>query len=270
MQQTSSIFSEDALSLDSFLIDSHCHLDAEEFDSDRDEVFERARAAGVRKILVPATTRNRWSGLARLCARIPGLYAAYGLHPMFLQEHQPSDHLELDDFIREHPICAIGECGLDFYVPGLDQVQQLELLRPQLQLARKRNLPVILHAHHALDPLLAEVRRVGNLRGIVHSFSGSAEQARQWCRQGFLLGFGGPVTYPRAKRLQSVVTNLPLQHLVLESDAPDQPLFGYQGMRNEPVLLLNILQQVAKLRNQDAARIAEASTANILKIFQLP
>lgn len=250
------------------MFDSHCHLDAPEFAEDRATVVARAQRAGVTRLLIPAVSRSGWLGIAKLCADDAACYPAYGLHPMALTEHNDADLAALSAFIAQHSTCAIGECGLDYFVPGLDPDRQLHILRPQLQLARELDLPVILHARRALDPLLQEVRRFDHLRGIVHSFSGSEEQAQQWLRQGFLLGIGGPVTYPRARRLQAIVARLPLSCLALETDAPDQPLFGHQGVRNEPALLAEVLGQIAKLRQQDAELIATATTRNVLGLIK--
>ncbi|MGE3106389.1 MAG: TatD family hydrolase, partial [Lysobacterales bacterium] len=249
------------------LFDSHCHLDAAEFDADRAQVLASARAAGVAAQLIPAVDRASWPAIATLVAREPGLYAAYGLHPMFLDRHTDADLAALPAFIAAHPTVAVGECGLDFFLPDADRDRQRAILRPQLELARERDLPVILHGRRALDALLAEVRSVGGLRGIVHSFSGSQEQARQWCQAGFLLGFGGPVSYPRASRLRAVVADLPLAHLALETDAPDQPLFGHQGQRNTPAHLPQVLAVIAELRQQDPATIATATTHNLRQLL---
>jgi len=252
------------------MFDSHCHLDAVEFAADRAAVLRRARQAGVTRLLIPAVTRSSWPLIAKLCADDSALYPAYGLHPMFLAEHATADVAALGAFVRQQPTAAIGECGLDFFLPGLEPQRQLEILRPQLQLARELDLPVILHARRALDPLLQEVRKIGRLRGIVHSFAGSEVQAQQWVRQGFLLGFGGPVTYPRALRLQAVVAQLPLASLALETDAPDQPLCGHQGQRNEPAMLPEVLNQIARLRRQEPALIASATTRNLLELIRRP
>lgn len=251
------------------LFDSHCHLDAAEFDPDRTAVLARARAVGVGAQLLPAVDRASWPKIAELVARESGLHAAYGLHPMFLARHDDADLAALPAFIAAHPTVAIGECGLDFFVADLDRERQRRILRYQLELAARLDLPVILHGRRALDDLLAEVRNAGTLRGVVHSFSGSAEQARQWCRAGFLLGFGGPVSYPRAHRLRAVVANLPLAHLVLETDAPDQPLCGYQGQRNEPARLPEVLAVVATLRNQDPLTLAAATNDNLRRLLRL-
>ena len=249
------------------LYDSHCHLDAAEFEADRDAVLARARAAGVTRQLLPAVDRESWDRIRDLCAREPGLRPAYGLHPMFLEHHAP-DHLQaLGDWLERERPAAVGECGLDYYVEGLDQDEQQRYLDGQLALARDLDLPVVLHARRAVDAIIASLRRVGGLRGVVHSWSGSEEQARQLFSLDFSLGIGGPVTYERAKRLRRTVADMPLEFLLLETDAPDQPGHGHRGERNEPAHLTQVLAEVAKLRGMPEAAVAEATTANALRLF---
>jgi TatD DNase family protein len=249
------------------LIDSHSHFDASEFDADRAPVLARARAAGVSRQIVPAIALDSFEKLRALCAAEQGLYPAYGLHPMFLQRHRPGHLAELAQWIEREKPLAIGECGLDFHVPGLDPELQRAYFQPQLELARDFALPVILHARHALDEVTAAIRRTGKLSGVVHSFSGSVEQAQQLWKLGFCLGIGGPVTYERARRLRGIVATMPIDFLLLETDSPDQPLHGSQGIRNEPARLLDVCACVAALRNTDAASVAEATSRNCERIF---
>lgn len=262
------------------LVDSHCHLDAAEFDPDRDAALARARAAGVARLLLPATHAAGWPKLRALCAADPGLFPAYGLHPVFLDQHRDAHLDDLRDWIRrEHPT-AIGECGLDFHVEGLDRDRQQHLFDGQLRLARDFDLPLVVHARRAVDAVIAAIRRIGGsqrgsgpgqaLRGVVHSFSGSLEQARQLWDAGFLLGLGGPVTYPRANRLRRLVAAMPLEFLLLETDAPDQPDAGIRGRRNEPARLAAVLEAIAQLRDEDPASIAAATTRNAERLFGLP
>ncbi len=210
------------------LLDSHSHFDAAEFDADRAQAHARALAAGVARQIVPAVDAAGWPKLKAVCAEFPGLFPAYGLHPMYLESHRPEHLHELREWMaRERPV-AVGECGLDFFVEGLDAEAQGFYFEGQLQLAREFDLPVIVHARRAVDAVIAAIRKVGRpesgvLRGVVHSFSGSAEQAAQLHKLGFLLGIGGPVTHERANRLRSLVATMPLEQLLLETDAPDHP-----------------------------------------------
>lgn len=254
----------------SVLVDSHCHLDASAFDPDRAAVIERAQALGVRQQVVPAVTAASWPKLREVCQQAPGLYPAYGLHPMFLAEHQFGHLPLLRGWIERERPCAIGECGLDFFVEGLDAGAQQTYFIGQLELAREFELPVIVHARRAVDAVIAAIRRIGGLRGVVHSFSGSPEQAAQLHRHGFLLGLGGPLTYERAQRLQRLVRGMPLEQLLLETDAPDQPDAGVRGQRNEPARLETIARHVAALRGMELEALAQATTENARRLFALP
>lgn len=252
------------------LVDSHCHLDADEFDADRAEVIERARAAGVSRQVVPAVTAASWSKLREVCAADEGLFAAYGLHPMFLSEHRHAHLPELRTWLeRERPV-AVGECGLDYFVDGLDPAEQLHYFDAQLRLAREFQLPVIVHARRAVDAVIAAIRKVGNLRGVVHSFSGSRQQAEHLWNQGFLLGLGGPVTYERARRLRELASTMPIETLLLETDAPDQPDAGIRGQRNEPARLRVVRDTIAELRGITPTDLAAATSANAERLFGLP
>ncbi|AWH53949.1 DNAase [Stenotrophomonas sp. ESTM1D_MKCIP4_1] len=252
------------------LVDTHCHLDASEFDPDRSTVIERARAAGVQAQVVPAVTAASWPKLRKVCQQASGLYPAYGLHPMFLAEHRPEHLQQLRAWIERERPCAIGECGLDFFVEDLDADAQQDYFIGQLKLARDFELPVIVHARRAVDAVIAAIRRVGGLRGVVHSFSGSPEQAAQLDKLGFLLGLGGPLTYERAQRLQRLIREMPLHQLLLETDAPDQPDAGIRGQRNEPARLSVIARHVAALRGTDVAAVAQATSENARRLFGLP
>lgn len=252
------------------LIDSHCHFDLPVFDADRAQVLERARAAGVARIVVPAIAAAGWPRLRAVCHQHPGLHPAYGLHPMFLDQHREDDLALLRTWIETERPCAVGECGLDFFVDGLDAERQRHFFRAQLQLAREHDLPVIVHARKAVEETIVTIRRIGGLRGVVHSFSGSPEQARQLADNGFLVSLGGPLTYERANRLRRLVASIPLDMLMLETDAPDQPDAGIAGQRNEPARLLAIAQAVAALRGQPVEEIAAATSANARRLFGLP
>lgn len=251
------------------LTDSHVHLDDSRFDGDRDQVIARARDADVKLQIIPGVDKTSWPRIRALCDDTDGLHPAYGLHPIFLNHHRP-DHVDaLGEWLQEHRAVAVGEIGLDFYVEGLGQDKQRDYFSRQLSLAREMDLPVIVHARKALQEVTLTLRKFDGLRGVVHSFSGSQEQARQLFELGFHIGIGGPVTYERAKRLHRVVSSMPLEFLLLETDAPDQPLCGHQGQRNEPERVREVLQSVARLRDEAPDVIARTTTANAKKLFGL-
>ena len=251
------------------LVDSHCHLDTREFDRDRTEVIARARVAGVMRQIVPAIDADGWPKLREICSSDPGLFPAYGLHPVFLASHQPDHLLHLRAWIQcERPV-AIGECGLDFHVADLDRALQQHYLDGQLALAKEFDLPLIVHARRAVEAVIGSLKRFDGVRGVIHSFSGSIEQARPLWDMGFMIGLGGPVTYERANRLRKLAATMPIDYLLLETDAPDQPDAQHRGQRNEPARLTNVLHAIARLRNQDPAEIAAITTANAERLFAL-
>ncbi len=251
------------------LIDSHCHFDAPAFDADRDALYQRARQAGVRHIITPAITATSWPGLRQICARYPGVHPAYGLHPMFQAEHRDDDIDRLQTWLeRERPV-AVGECGLDFYIPKPDKEKQTAIFRAQLALAQRFELPVIIHARKSVEAVMMLLREYPDVRGVMHSYSGSLEQARQLIERGFLLGFGGPLTWPRATRLRRIAATLPLESLLLETDAPDQPGEQHRGQRNEPAWLPEVAHTLAELRKISVDEVIEVTSDNARRLFSL-
>jgi TatD DNase family protein len=252
------------------LVDTHSHIDVDEFDADREQVVERARCAGVLHQVVPAIDAAGWPRLAAVCASLPGLHAAYGLHPVYLPAHLDAHLDDLRQRLQDGRAVAVGECGLDYFVEGLDANRQQVLFDAQLRLARHFDLPVIVHARRAVDAVIASIRRIGGLRGVVHSFSGSRQQAEMLWREGFLLGLGGPVTYERATRLRALAGDMPIEYLVLETDSPDQPDARHRGGRNEPARLVQVLTTIAELRGSTPEAVAAATTRNASKLFAIP
>jgi len=167
------------------LIDSHCHLDDDRFDADRDEVISEAAGLGVTRMIVPATSANRWDKIRQLCLHHDELYPAYGLHPMFIEQHQLSHLRELDEWLARERVVAVGECGIDFFKSRSDEKWQKQLFQEQLQLADNHRLPVIVHVRKAMDEVISLLRRQGRYGGVIHSFAGSEQQARQLYDLGF-------------------------------------------------------------------------------------
>ncbi|MEJ2610939.1 MAG: TatD family hydrolase [Candidatus Thiodiazotropha sp.] len=251
------------------LIDAHSHFDDERFDSDRPQALERARAVGIQEQIIPAIKKVWWPRIKQLCLTTPGLYPSYGLHPMFLGDHQEEDLTELHQWLIHEAPVAIGECGLDFAIQNPLPEQQQLFFEAQLQLALEFDLPVIIHARRSVEAVIHTLRRYPGIRGMLHSYSGSEQQARQLIDMGFYLSFGGPITYMRAKRLQRMVENLPLESLLLETDSPDQPGCDHPNSRNEPSFLTEVLNQVARLRNQPIERVANQILNNAHALFRL-
>lgn len=259
-----------------FWIDTHCHLDACEFDPDRAAVRAAARAAGVGQVVIPAVARSNWRTVREL-AQAGGDSYALGIHPLCTPGAREDDIELLSQELaarREDPrLVAIGEIGLDYFVPGLDEHRQQEIYRAQIALARKFDLPVLLHVRKSSDRVLQQLRKTPVRGGIAHAFNGSLQQARMFIDMGFKLGFGGAVTFDRANRIRQLATELPLSSLVLETDAPDIPphwvyttaeerAAGQPQGRNSPAELPRIAQVIAELRGIPVEALEEATTAN--------
>ena len=256
------------------LIDSHCHLDFPEFNHDRQQVIAAACERGVEAICIPGTESKRWQSLLQMTTDNNSqarLFPALGIHPWFIEQHNQKDLQILQQHLQSRDqIIAVGEIGLDYALKGADQEKQILWLTAQLELARQFQLPVILHARKAHDQILKQLRsRPVTRGGIVHAFSGSEQQAYQYIEQGVLIGLGGSITYPRASKTRTLAASLPLSAIVLETDAPDMPLHGYQGQRNEPARLVQVLATLAELRSESAAEIAETTRNNTLDLFAI-
>lgn len=249
------------------LFDSHCHLDFEIFDHDRDEILKRCQQLGISTIIVPGVTANSWDRLLTICRQSNVLHPALGLHPMFMSNHQEHHLSLLSDYVEKYQPIAIGEIGLDFYIDDHDKQSQLDLFETQLHLAHKTNLPVILHVRKAHDQTLKLLKKHQISKGIVHAFSGSQQQADNYIEQGFLLGIGGAITHDRATKLRSLFGNLPLTSIALETDAPDMPLASQQEKRNTPENIAEILTSLAQLRSENAEDIAHTTTNNCQRLF---
>jgi TatD DNase family protein len=251
------------------LIDVHSHFDDNRFDGDRAQALERAHGAGVYEQIIPAIKAAWWPRLKQLCETIPGLYPGYGLHPMFLPEHREEHLHELREWLAAERPVAIGECGLDFFIPDPQAERQQYFFEAQIGLAQEFDLPVIIHARRSVEEVITTLRRYPGLRGMLHSYSGSEQQARRLIDLGFYLSFGGPVTYERAKRLRRMVESLPLERLLLETDSPDQPGSRHPGQRNEPAFLPEVLELFSQLRREPADEIAAQTLHNAQSLFRL-
>ena len=251
------------------LIDTHCHLDFEVFDVDREQVLQEARDVGLIGIVVPGTHQQGWENLLSVCAAHDALYPVIGLHPMFLEQHQESDIEKLEYAINDSKPYAIGEIGLDYRDSVGDEGQQTFYFEQQVLLAQKKELPVILHILKAHDQALKILRNNPVCGGTVHAFNGSLQQAEQYIELGFKLGFGGMLTYERSSKLRKLATELPIESIVLETDAPDMTVFQHQYQRNSPVYLPYCLQALAEVRNEAPDFIAAQTTENAISVFKL-
>ena len=229
--------------------DTHCHLDFPEFDHDRDEVIAQCDQLGVKHILIPGVTAEKWPRVVRTAEMKDTFYSALGLHPMFLDRHEEAHLDQLEVFLNKESSVAVGEIGLDFYVDGLDRKKQFMFFDAQLEIAKRHSLPVILHVRKAHDEVLKLLRQKKLVGGFVHAFSGSEQQAFQYIDLNFKLGFGGAVSYQRANKLRTILKNLSLTDFVLETDAPDMSPSTYKGGRNSPQYIPEIFELIVELRS---------------------
>ncbi|MEA3276631.1 MAG: TatD family hydrolase [Pseudomonadota bacterium] len=251
------------------LIDTHCHLDVEAFDADRDRVIGAARAAGVVGVVVPGIQAAGWPGLLALCDSAPDLYPALGLHPVYLSQHREEDVTALERVLADNRPVAVGEIGLDFFVGELDRGRQGDLFEAQLAVAAQAGLPVLLHVRKAHDQVLAMLKRIRVPGGIVHAFGGSLQQAHRYIDLDFKLGFGGMLTFERSRKLRALARELPAEAMVLETDAPDLTVAAHRGERNSPEYLPDVLAALASVRGEDPTAVAAQTTRNARELLGL-
>lgn len=256
-------------------IDTHTHLDFPDFDTDRQQILARCAALGVERFVILGVFRQNWDRLWQMVSADQRLFAAFGLHPVYLLQHQDNHLQDLADYLQRlaaHPrCCAVGEIGLDYYLPQLNREHQQALFNAQLSIAADANLPVLLHVRRAHADTIAILKRYRSPRGgIVHAFAGSLEEAREYIKLGFKLGLGGAATWPQAKKLRRTVAALPLDSLVLETDSPDMAPSFHPHQRNSPEYLPQICATLAGLRGESAHTLASACLHNSYELFGWP
>ncbi|OZG72005.1 hypothetical protein BTA51_18580 [Hahella sp. CCB-MM4] len=251
-------------------IDSHCHLDLDAFDGDRGQVIDRSSAAGVERIVVPATTPESWERLLKLAETFSALRIAFGIHPYFLDDIPESALTELRRMIAGHRarIVAIGETGLDKMIE-VDFEKQQFFFAKQLEMAEEFGLPVIIHSRRAHDRVVAMVRRSSVRRGVVHGFAGSYQQGAAFWKLGLRLGVGGVITYERARKTRNAVAQMPVEALLLETDAPDMPLSGRQGERNSPEFVPEVFSCLVGIRREEPDLLHSQILENTRQLFSL-
>ena len=251
------------------MIDSHCHLDLPEFEPDWQDVLNSAVSKGVERILIPGTTVSGWQRQQNMAADNAQLDVAFGLHPYFFPDEPENALAALREQLQTTTIkpVAIGEIGIDCAIDTPVKAQQA-LFEAQLEMASEQSLPVILHHRRSHHLLLESIKRSRFTQGgVIHAFSGSEQVARQYIDVGFKLGIGGTITYSRAQKTRQTVANIPLQHLLLETDAPDMPMSGRQGARNEPQFIGEVVAALADLHGITPEAVIEQTTANYFALF---
>ena len=251
------------------LIDSHCHLDFPQFEPDYHETLQQCPKQGVEKIVIPGVIAENWGRILNCTNASPLLYPAIGLHPLYLDHHTPKDFQTMEQLLIDYPeINAVGEIGLDYYPAEIDREKQLALFVEQQKIAWKHQRPLLLHVRKAHTATLQLLQKNKSHGGIVHAFSGSLEQAREYIELGFLIGIGGVAARPNAKKLHRVIREIPATSIALETDAPDLPPIWAQGERNSPLQLPAITQTIATLRQQSLESLAEQSSKNVIKVLK--
>jgi TatD DNase family protein len=249
------------------IIDSHCHLDFDAFNCDRNAVIEHAHNKGVKHIIIPGVKRNSWDRIRAICENNTQIHACYGLHPYFAGEHTDEDIIQLRHWLENNDCVAVGECGLDYRNNQADRQVQIKFFNAQLDTAHALEKPVVIHSVRATEDAIGSIKSRPGLRGMIHSYSGSYEQARQLIDLGFYISFGGAITYDSARKLRAIANSIPLDSILLETDAPDQPDADHFNQRNEPAYLVNVLQCLSELRDEPIKEIAAQTTKNAQDLF---
>jgi len=251
------------------LIDSHCHLDFEIFDNDRQQVIQRANNNDVYDFVIPGTEETRWDRIKKLCTENKNMHACYGLHPYWVTNKKQTVLHQLDEYIDSNKPVALGECGLDFRPQQADKKTQLNFFEAQLSIALNNQLPVVIHSVKATETVIQSIKKYPGLHGMVHSFSGSLMQAEQLIALNFFISIGGSITFDNAVKIKKTAKKIPLSALLLETDAPDQSDQKNQNHRNEPAFLINTLESISSLRNEAKESIAQQTTLNAKSLFRL-
>jgi TatD DNase family protein len=263
---------------DSHFFDSHCHFDFVDFDQDREQIWRDCNARGIQHLMIPGVAPEQWQIAAAIANQHKNIVIGVGLHPHWIQKDLADESIphyltnirqQLEQNTQQQNCVAVGECGLDSFIETSMDLQQ-QVLAVHLQLAQEAELPLIIHcckAHNELFTLLQHYELPAG--GVIHAFSGSYELAARYWAMGFRLGIGGTITYDRAQKTRAAVKQLPLEAILLETDAPDMPLSGKQGERNSPVNIIEIAQALADLRGETLASIAAQTTRNAQTLFMI-
>ncbi|WP_300174548.1 TatD family hydrolase [uncultured Aliivibrio sp.] len=254
------------------LIDSHCHLDFSPFAGNEAYYLQKAQEKGVSKFIVPSVNQSNWTRVVSLSQQYESIYYALGVHPLFILDDYQNEIELLKQFVQKHrdKCVAIGECGLDFLGSECNRDIQIHVFREQCLLAKTYQLPLIVHSRKSHDHILKILREIKPKKGgVIHGFSGSLQQANQFINLGFYIGVGGVISYERAIKTKRTISELSLEHLILETDAPDMPLSGFQGVPNSPDKIQNILECLILLRKESRETIANTVCRNTNHLFDI-
>lgn len=251
------------------MIDSHIHLDDARFDHDRDQLIKSAQEAGVSRFVVPAVTVNKFPALLKIAKEHDMVAYTLGLHPYYIDQHGANDLEFLSRSLQDSGAVGVGECGLDYHLKDLDKKKQNLFFEAQIILAKHFDLPLILHVRGAIDAVFNLLKKHDYFKAVMHSFNGSIEQAKQIIETGVYLGFGPAACNPKAAKLKALIEFVPTQHMMLETDAPDQPFYDRYGERNLPIDLLRVNAEIAKIKQLPPIDLAEQTETNTKNLFKL-
>ena len=251
------------------MIDAHIHLDDKRFDIDRDDLIKQALNVGIKQFITPAVSISGFTKLKELSLQYSSIIPSYGLHPYFIDQHKKDDIKYLDMWLSANKSCAVGECGLDYFLKDLDKDIQQFYFDAQIELAKKYDLPLILHARGAVDAVFSALKNANYYNAMIHSYNGSIEQTRQLIDKGIKFSFGGAICNPNAYKLHKLIKYCPLDSIMFETDAPDQNLYPDYKKINLPINLVKIIQFYAEITQQDIDKIKDKSTSNTSKSFNL-
>lgn len=249
--------------------DTHCHFDFDAFNADRDEQWMDCLDQGIKRLLIPGVYPDQWELAKTMSIKYKGLCYAVGLHPWWVSEHFLPDEKQWADYLKDGCCVAIGECGLDKVINTPLEYQQ-EAFERHLMMASKYDLPVVVHVRQTHNETIRLLKRYQlNAGGVIHGFTGSYELARTYWELGFYLGVGGSITYPRAQKTHDAIRRMPLESLVLETDAPDMPLYGFQGQKNFPQQIIVIANNLSELTQLPIDIIINQAWKNSCQLFGL-
>ena len=251
------------------MIDAHIHWDDSRFDEDRQELIKDAQQAGISKFISPAIGVFGFEKLLEISNQFDGIYPTYGLHPYFINQHKKSDIGILEQWIQQQKPIAVGECGLDYFIKDLDPKTQSYYFEAQIELAKKYNLPLILHARNAVEAVFDALKNADYFNAMIHSYNGSIQQTEKLLNHGVKFSFGGAICNPKAHKLHKLIKYCPQDSVMFETDAPDQNLYPDFKFRNEPKNLLKVIERYSELINQNICNVIKISDEVTLCFFKL-
>jgi len=251
------------------VIDVHIHLDDSRFDENRMELIQQALDTGIQQFITPAVMVSGFSKLKGLSTQFTSILPSYGLHPYFINQHKPDDLKFLDLWLSANSSCAVGECGLDYYLKDLDRIQQQFYFEAQIELAKKHKLPLIIHARGAVDAVFLALKNADYFNAMIHSYNGSIEQTRQLLNKGIKFSFGGAICNPNAHKLHKLIKYCPIDSIMFETDAPDQAPYPHSKEINTPINLIKIIEIYAQLTDYSIEKVANQSTKVTMDFFSI-